>query len=111
MRYDRDKLVEKAKPYFKNPDVKKMYATSDGNMFYESGSNFAKAHSKHHDLKLFDITREDYVVKPEEPIINEGTEKTPREIAKELGLNVPGRASKETIQKMIDEHLEKNKKE
>ena len=113
MRYDKTKLLEKAKPYFRNPEINKLFVTEDGNIFYSNASNYAKAHSKHHDLKLYTIVREDYEGKkePEVKKEDESTGKKPREIAKELGLNVPGRASNETIQKMIDEHLANNKTE
>jgi hypothetical protein len=114
MRYDRVKLIEKAKPYFKSEGVNKMFATEDGNMFYENAANYAKAHANRCKVKLFTITKEDIFVKSEpkkEEVKDENKELSVRDKAKELGLKVPGRASNETIQKMIDEHLAENKTE
>jgi len=106
MLYPKEKLIEIAKPYFEG-GVKVIYASEDGNMFYDNAKSYADAHSKRLDTRLYKLTKEDMAEnKPKTP---PSKEPTLRERAKSLGLTVPGRASDETIQKMIDSASEQNK--
>ena len=111
MIYNREKLIEIARPYFKDDSVKKMYVVEDGNLFYENAKSYATAHAKRLDVKLYTITRDDFVKKTVVVKNDEPKEKSLREQAKKLGLTIPGRASDETIQKMIDDHKSESKAE
>ena len=57
-------LIERCRHYFDNKDVNVMYATVDGNIFYESGMHFAQSHARSNNFsEVIKITRAD--LKPE----------------------------------------------
>lgn len=59
-----------------NPDVNKVLATTDGNIFFESGKNAAELHSKNNgNLTIHEIVREGTVFKEEKKESN-----TPAEV-------------------------------
>lgn len=59
-------LVKIGAHYFDNKDVKVMYATEDGNFFYEKSKSFGDSHAKTKNIELFTITRADLSKKKEE---------------------------------------------
>ena len=108
-------LIEKAEHYFKDEKVKLMYATSDGNFFYELGKNYADSHAKTKKLELFTIIRADLVeakpkakskeVKKEKPETDEANELIElRKEAKKLKIRGFGIMKAETLKRKIAEN-------
>lgn len=64
--FNKAQLAERGKHYFNDSKVSKMYATTDGNFFYEQDKNYADSHSKTLKTALIEITRADLVEKKEE---------------------------------------------
>ena len=65
--FSKTELIEKGKHYFDNKDVEVMYATPDGNFFYQNSKSYADSHAKSKkepDFKVIEITRADLNVKP-----------------------------------------------
>ena len=88
-KYSRQELIIRAKPYFEGKNkVKVMFATEDGNFFYEAGEHFADSHSRDNKLKKFRITEADLrpapkpEVKPAPAAIKIEPEVKPEPVAK-----------------------------
>lgn len=60
---DKTELLEKSKQYFNNQEVKIMYATTDGNFFYEE--HFANSHAKGLGTQVITIKRAELAVPKE----------------------------------------------
>lgn len=61
----KQELIKIGAHYFDKKDVKVMYATEDGNFFYEESKNFGDSHAKTKNIELFIITRADLSKKKE----------------------------------------------
>ena len=64
--FTKTQLIEKGKHYFDDKSVNVMFATSDGNFFYEASKTYADSHSKTRNIELFEIKRADLKSKPVE---------------------------------------------
>ena len=64
--FTKTQLIEKGKHYFDDKSVNVMFATSDGNFFYENCKSYADSHSKNRNIELFEIKRADLKDKPTE---------------------------------------------
>ena len=64
--FTKAQLIEKGKHYFDEKSVNVMFATSDGNFFYEASKTYADSHSKTRNIELFEIKRADLKSKPVE---------------------------------------------
>lgn len=62
----KQELIKRGAHYFDNKDVKVMYATADGNFFYEKSKSFGDSHAKTKNIELFTITRADLSKKKED---------------------------------------------
>ncbi len=74
--FTKAQLIERGRHYFDSKDVNKMYATSDGNFFYEDSKSYADSHSKSLKTPVIEITRGDLKDKPKEKA--EKTVKAPK---------------------------------
>ena len=72
--FTKTQLIEKGKHYFDDKSVNVMFATSDGNFFYEASKSYADSHSKTRNIELFEIKRADLKAKPVEETGNELSE-------------------------------------
>ncbi|HDZ13346.1 hypothetical protein LCGC14_1178730 [marine sediment metagenome] len=52
-------LIEIGRHYFDDKNVNVMFATPDGNFFYENCKSYADSHAKSRKIELFEIKRED----------------------------------------------------
>lgn len=103
-------LIEKAGHYFKDEKVKLMYATPDGNFFYENCKNYADSHAKTKKIEVFVITRADLKEKTEEKIEENKDELDElRKIAKKLKIKGYGIMKLEKLKQKIQENTEENK--
>jgi hypothetical protein len=57
--HTKEELLKRAAPYF-SQGARIMYATSDGNYFYESHSHHARNHKSTSKTELFTLTKEEY---------------------------------------------------
>lgn len=71
----KQELIKIGAHYFDKKDVKVMYATEDGNFFYEESKNFGDSHAKTKNIELFIITRADLSKKKEDKKENVKTER------------------------------------
>lgn len=62
--FTKAQLVERGSHYFDDPKISKMYATTDGNFFYEQDKTFADSQSKVLKTDVIEITRGDLKEKP-----------------------------------------------
>ena len=62
--FNKAQLIERGRHYFDDPKISKMYATSDGNFFYEHDKTYGDSHSKVLNTPLEEITRGDLKEKP-----------------------------------------------
>lgn len=98
--FTKAQLTEKGKHYFENKEIKVMYATSDGNFFYEHAKSFADSHSKTNKIEVFTIAKED---------LNEKKAKTSKSLsdlkkeAKKLGIKGFAIMKEETLKNKIAE--------
>lgn len=97
-------LIEKAEHYFKDEKVKLMYATPDGNFFYESGKNYAGSHAKTIKSELFTITRGDLAKDKEKIEENKDELIELRKIAKNLKIKGYGIMKLEKLKEKIEEN-------
>lgn len=74
--FTKAQLIERGRHYFDDPKISKMYATSDGNFFYEDSKSYADSHSKSLKTPVIEITRGDLKDKPKEKA--EKTVKAPK---------------------------------
>lgn len=65
--FNKAELVERGRHYFDDPKINKMYATTDGNFFYEHDKTFADSQSKVLKTSVIEITRGDLTEKEEKP--------------------------------------------
>ena len=65
--FNKAQLVERGRHYFNDPKISKMYATSDGNFFYEQDKNYADSHAKSLKTDLIEITRDDLKEESKKP--------------------------------------------
>ena len=77
--FNKTQLAERGRHYFDDSKVKKMYATTDGNFFYEDSKNYADSHAKSLKTQVISITRSDLVEKKAEKKPKEKKVKTPVE--------------------------------
>ncbi len=89
--FSKAQLIEKGKHYFDDKSINVMFATSDGNFFYEASKSYADSHSKTKKIELFEIKRADLKVKAEVPAEKEDVEKQPEEAPKEEKKNTKGK--------------------
>lgn len=81
--YTKAQLIEKGRHYFDNKEVNKMFATPDGNFFYENSRNYADSHAKSKkdpEFQVIEITRMD--LNKEEPKAKAKKEPTEKEEGK-----------------------------
>ena len=57
--FTKAQLIEKGKHYFDDKGVNVMFATSDGNFFYEASKSYGDSHAKTRNIELFEIKRAD----------------------------------------------------
>ena len=57
--FTKTQLIEKGKHYFDEKSVNVMFATSDGNFFYEASKSYGDSHAKTRNIELFEIKRSD----------------------------------------------------
>ncbi len=57
--FNKTQLAERGKHYFDDSKISKMYATTDGNFFYEKDKNYADSHAKGLKTSVIEITRGD----------------------------------------------------
>ena len=57
--FDKTKLIKMAAHYFQDKNREVMYATTDGNIFYES--NLANGHASGRNLEVISIYRKDVI--------------------------------------------------
>ena len=57
--FTKTQLIEKGKHYFDDKSVNVMFATSDGNFFYEASKSYGDSHAKTKNIELFEIKRSD----------------------------------------------------
>ena len=63
--FSKAELIEKGRHYFDKKEVKVMYATPDGNFFYQASKSYADSHAKSNKIEVIEITRADLTGKPE----------------------------------------------
>ena len=61
--FNKAELAERGRHYFDDSKISKMYATSDGNFFYEHDKNYADSHAKSLKTQVIEITRGDLASK------------------------------------------------
>ena len=61
--FNKAELAERGRHYFDDSKIKKMYATTDGNFFYEHDKSLADSQSKVLKTSVIEITRGDLVSK------------------------------------------------
>ena len=61
--FNKAELAERGRHYFDDSKIKKMYATTDGNFFYEHDKSFADSQSKVLKTSVIEITRGDLASK------------------------------------------------
>lgn len=79
---DKEQLIEAGKHYFENGEIQVMYATADGNFFYEANKNYGISHANDRKIELFTITRADVggaLPEPAPADVEEPEEETPEE--------------------------------
>lgn len=59
--FNKAQLIERGRHYFDDSKIDKMYATPDGNFFYESNKSFADSHAKTKKIEVITITRSDLI--------------------------------------------------
>lgn len=57
--FNKAQLAERGKHYFDDPKISRMYATTDGNFFYENDKNYADSHAKSLKTQVIEITKSD----------------------------------------------------
>ena len=57
--FTKTELIEQGKHYFNDKSVNVMFATSDGNFFYEASKSYGYSHAKTRSIQLFEIKRDD----------------------------------------------------
>lgn len=102
--FTKAQLVERSKYYFDNKAVNKMYATPDGNFFYENSKTYADSHAKTIKLEVIEITRADLNEKPKQNSVPEPSELDElRKEAKKLKIRGYVLMKVETLKKKIAE--------
>lgn len=108
--FNKAQLVERGRHYFDDSKISKMYATSDGNFFYEQDKNYADSHAKGLKTSVVEITRGDLKEKPKsEPKPDPSANSVPSEFdelkkeAKKLKIKGWGIMKEETLKKKIAE--------
>ena len=112
--FTKAQLAERGIHYFDDSKVSKMYATTDGNFFYEHDKNYADSHAKGLKTELIEITRDDIKPEPKKVESNKVSEPVePSENGLDLDtLKAEGRKLKikgfaimkaETLKRKIDE--------
>lgn len=106
--FTKAQLIEKGRHYFDKKDVNKMYATPDGNFFYESSKTYADSHAKTVKLEVIEITRTDLNVKSEKVQSNSVPKPSELDELRKEGkkLKIKGYIlmKAETLKKKIAEH-------
>ena len=64
--FNKAQLSERGRHYFDDQKINKMYATTDGNLFYEQDKNYADSHAKSLKTQVIEITRGDLASKKDE---------------------------------------------
>ena len=82
--FTKAELIEKGKHYFDDKNVNVMFATSDGNFFYEASKTYADSHAKTKNIELFEIKRADLKAKEQPKTGNDDELAELRKEAKEL---------------------------
>lgn len=57
--FNKAQLVERGRHYFDDSKISKMYATTDGNFFYENDKNYADSHARGLKTQVIEITKAD----------------------------------------------------
>lgn len=104
-------LIEIGRHYFEDKSIKLMYATSDGNFFYEASKTYAANHARTLKTEVIIITRADLAEPKEKPKAEESKEtKTDsdelaglRKEAKKLKIKGFGIMKAETLKRKIAE--------
>lgn len=65
--FNKAQLAERGRHYFDDQKINKMYATTDGNFFYERDKSYADSHAKGLKTSVIEITRGDLIEKEENP--------------------------------------------
>lgn len=109
--FTKAQLIEKGRHYFDNKEINIMYATIDGNFFYESSKTYADSHGKTIKSEPIKITRADLNIKSEKVKSNSVPENSePSELdqlrkeAKKLKIRGYVLMKEETLKKKIAEH-------
>ena len=106
--FTKAQLIEKGRHYFDNKEINVMYATNDGNFFYESSKTYADSHAKSLKSEPIKITRADLNVKSEKVQSNSVPEPSEldelRKEAKKLKIRGYVLMKEETLKKKIAEH-------
>ena len=93
--FNKAQLAERGRHYFDDQKINKMYATTDGNFFYERDKSYADSHAKGLKTSVIEITRGDLASKevkpkvvtpPVEPVNNSPTNDKPE--SSENGLSI-----------------------
>ena len=61
--FNKAQLAERGRHYFDDQKINKMYATTDGNFFYERDKSYADSHAKSLKTPVIEITRGDLASK------------------------------------------------
>ena len=102
--FTKAQLIEKGRHYFDNKEINVMYATNDGNFFYESSKTYADSHAKSLKSEPIKITRADLNVKSEKVQSNSVPElDNLRKEAKKLKIKGFMLMKEETLKKKIAE--------
>lgn len=65
--FNKAQLAERGRHYFDDSKIRKMYATTDGNFFYEHDKSYADSQAKDLKTQVIEITRGDLVEKKAKP--------------------------------------------
>lgn len=71
--FDKAQLIERGRHYFDDSKTDKMYATTDGNFFYEQDKSYADSHAKGLKTSVIEITRGDLAEKKAAPKVEPKT--------------------------------------
>ena len=86
--FNKAQLVERGRHYFDDQKTNKMYATTDGNFFYEQDKSYADSHAKGLKTSVIEITKGDLVVKEEKPKKPKAAKVEPTVETSENGLSI-----------------------
>ena len=101
--FSKEELIEQSKSYFEaNDKINVIFATTDGNFFYEHAVSFANGHaSGKKNIKVIRITRTDIEGESEQQL-EEMTIKELKKLAEERNIELTKKIKADIIEEIIE---------